>query len=60
MVSDPIYSDGGNYCGPRSMNEMRGAPVKVRSNRDSHDEAVGARLWSISEEMTGVRFLTAI
>ena len=51
--------DGGNYCGPRSMNEMRGAPVKVRSNRDSHDEAVAARLWSISEEITGVRFLTA-
>ena len=50
---------GGNYCGPRSMNEMRGAPVKVRSNRDSHNEAVATRLWSISEEMTGVRFFTA-
>ena len=50
---------GGNYCGPRSLREMRGAPVKVRSNRGSHDEAAATRLWSISEEMTGVRFLTA-
>ena len=51
--------EGGNYCGPRSMREMRGAPVKVCSNRHSHDEAVAARLWSISEEMTGVRLLSA-
>ncbi len=50
---------GGNYCGPRSLREMRGAPVKVRSNRGSHDEAAATRLWSMSEEMTGLRFLTA-
>jgi len=50
---------GGDYCGPRWIREMRGAPVKVRSNFASRDGAVAARLWSISEEMTGVHFLTA-
>ena len=50
--------NGGDYCGPKSMREMRGAPVKVGSNRASQDEAVAAQLWSLSEEMTGVRFLS--
>jgi len=48
---------GGDYCGPRSMGEMRGDPVKVGSSRRSRDETVGARLWAVSEELTGVRFL---
>ena len=51
--------NGGDYCGPKSMREMRGPPVKVGSNRASHDEAVAARLWSLSEELTGVRILNA-
>ena len=50
--------EGGDYCGPRSLGEMRGSPVKVGSNRRSRDQAVAARLWSLSEEMTGVRFLS--
>lgn len=49
--------NGGDYCGPKSMREMRGTPGKVGSNRASRDEAVASRLWSLSEEMTGVRFL---
>ncbi|NTV86386.1 MAG: SDR family NAD(P)-dependent oxidoreductase [Burkholderiaceae bacterium] len=48
---------GGDYCGPQSMGEMRGAPGKVGSSRRSRDEAVAARLWTVSEEMTGLRFL---
>jgi len=48
---------GGDYCGPQSMGEMRGAPVKVGSSRRSRDEAVAAKLWTVSEELTGVRFL---
>ena len=49
--------NGGDYTGPKSMGEMRGSPVKVCSSRASHDEAVAARLWSLSEELTGVQFL---
>jgi NAD(P)-dependent dehydrogenase (short-subunit alcohol dehydrogenase family) len=49
---------GGDFCGPGSMGQMRGAPVKVRSNRVSRDQDVGARLWSASEAMTGVKYLS--
>jgi NAD(P)-dependent dehydrogenase (short-subunit alcohol dehydrogenase family) len=48
---------GGDYCGPRSLGEMRGAPVKVGSNRASRNEADAKRLWEMSENMTGVRYL---
>lgn len=47
---------GGNYCGPSAMGEMRGAPVKVGSNRTSRDEALAAKLWAMSEDMTGVKY----
>lgn len=50
--------NGGDYCGPQSMREMRGSPGKVSSNRASNDEAAAARLWSVSEQMTGVRYLS--
>ncbi|MEO8385211.1 MAG: oxidoreductase [Betaproteobacteria bacterium] len=49
---------GGNYCGPRSMREMRGAPVKVDSNRRSKDAVAAAKLWTLSEGLTDVRFLS--
>ena len=47
---------GGDYCGPRSMWQMRGAPIKVGSNRRSRDEAAGAKLWQMSERLTGVEY----
>ncbi|MEI7536136.1 MAG: short-chain dehydrogenase, partial [Comamonadaceae bacterium] len=50
--------EGGDYCGPRSMRQMRGAPVKVGSNRFSKDLAAAKRLWNLSEELTGVSFLS--
>jgi NAD(P)-dependent dehydrogenase (short-subunit alcohol dehydrogenase family) len=50
--------EGGDYCGPRSMRQMRGAPVKVGSNRASNDQAAAKRLWQISEALTGVSFLS--
>ena len=49
--------EGGDYCGPQDMGEMRGAPGKVGSSRRSRDETVAAKLWAVSEELTGVRFL---
>ena len=47
---------GGDYCGPAGMGEMRGAPVKVGSSRRSRDTAVAAQWWTASEAMTGVHF----
>ncbi len=45
---------GADYYGPDGLYEMRGHPKKVESNDKSHDEAVAARLWGVSEELTGV------
>ena len=45
---------GGDFIGPTAMREMRGYPGKVMSNDKSHDEALAKRLWTISEELTGV------
>lgn len=47
---------GGDYCGPGSLGEMRGAPVKVGSNRRSRDPEAGRKLWALSEQLTGVRY----
>lgn len=48
---------GGDYCGPGGLGEMRGAPVKVGSNRRSRDPQIGQRLWQLSQELTGIRYL---
>jgi NAD(P)-dependent dehydrogenase (short-subunit alcohol dehydrogenase family) len=48
---------GGDYCGPRSLGEMRGDPVKVGSNRRSRNVEDAARLWDASQQLTGVRYL---
>jgi NAD(P)-dependent dehydrogenase (short-subunit alcohol dehydrogenase family) len=45
---------GGEYFGPRGPGELRGSPKLVRSSRLSHDAALATRLWSVSEELTGV------
>jgi NAD(P)-dependent dehydrogenase (short-subunit alcohol dehydrogenase family) len=45
---------GGDYCGPSRFIETVGPPKKVKSNGKSHDAAVAARLWTVSEQLTGV------
>jgi NAD(P)-dependent dehydrogenase (short-subunit alcohol dehydrogenase family) len=47
---------GGDYYGPDGWQELRGYPTKVRSSDSSYDPAVAAKLWTISEELTGVRY----
>ena len=47
---------GGDYFGPGGFMEMRGYPKRVKSNSASQDQAVAARLWDVSEELSGVRF----
>ena len=47
---------GGQYYGPDGVGEQRGHPKLVQSNRKSHDEDVARRLWTVSEELTGVTF----
>lgn len=47
---------GGRYYGPGGLAEQRGYPKKVHSNAKSRDEAMAARLWELSEELTGVSY----
>jgi hypothetical protein len=47
---------GGDYYGPRGLFEVRGYPTKVQSNGRSHDMAVAAKLWTVSETLTGVQY----
>ena len=47
---------GGQYFGPDGFGEQRGYPVVVSSSRASHDIAAQQRLWTVSEELTGVTF----
>ena len=47
---------GGDYYGPGKRMEMVGYPIKVQSNGRSHDAEVAAQLWTVSEDMTGVRY----
>ncbi|AHC24007.1 MULTISPECIES: SDR family NAD(P)-dependent oxidoreductase [Mycobacteriaceae] len=47
---------GGQYYGPANLAQWRGAPVVVASSDRSYDVALQQRLWTVSEELTGVGF----
>ncbi len=47
---------GADYIGPHAWGGWRGYPVKVKSNKRSYDEAIAARLWEVSENLTNTRF----
>lgn len=50
---------GGQYYGPGGRGEIRGYPTLVSSSDASHHHAVQQRLWTVSEELTGVSFPVA-
>ena len=45
----------GAYYGPDKFNETRGYPTLAKLPSQAHDPAVAARLWDVSEALTGVR-----
>lgn len=47
---------GGDYYGPDGPGETRGKPVLVAPAPSVLDEDVAARLWTVSEELTGVTY----
>jgi NAD(P)-dependent dehydrogenase (short-subunit alcohol dehydrogenase family) len=47
---------GGQYYGPGGLLEARGYPKLAESSGQSHDTAIQRRLWTISEDLTGVTF----
>ncbi|OIJ67121.1 oxidoreductase [Streptomyces mangrovisoli] len=51
---------GASYVGPDGLGEMRGAPTLVGRSAAAGDPETARRLWTVSEELTGVAFpLTA-
>lgn len=54
-ATDPTVI-GGQYYGPGNRGEVRGYPKLVTSSVESHDQATQQRLWTVSEELTGVTF----
>ncbi len=47
---------GGRFYGCDGFREMRGYPVEVRAETQAYDEAMAARLWEVSENLTGVSY----
>ncbi len=50
----------GDYYGPGGFMEIGGAPAPAKMNKLARDVETGKRLWSLTEEMTGVRFLSEL
>lgn len=53
-TSDDV--EGGDFIGPDGIGGARGHPRKVGCSEAARDEADAGRLWTVSEELTGVIF----
>jgi NAD(P)-dependent dehydrogenase (short-subunit alcohol dehydrogenase family) len=47
---------GGQYYGPAGIFGTRGYPKLAKSSGQSRDTAIQRRLWTVSEELTGITF----
>ncbi len=54
-ATDPAAA-GAEYYGPEGLGGVRGHPVLAKSSKQSHDADLQRRLWTVSEELTGVVF----
>jgi NAD(P)-dependent dehydrogenase (short-subunit alcohol dehydrogenase family) len=54
-ATDP-GAQGGQYYGPDGLGEVKGSPKVVASSAQSHNEELQRRLWTMSEELTGVTY----
>lgn len=54
-ATDPAVL-GGQYYGPTGLGATRGHPQVNTSSPESYDVLAQQRLWSLSEELTGVKF----
>ncbi len=58
-MTDPSVR-GGDFFGPRSLFETRGAPGPAKPVARAKDERVAAQLWELSEQLTSVRYLSNV
>lgn len=56
LYAATAHDMGGGYVGPGGFRNMRGHPEPQRSSDRSYDEATAERLWSVSEELTGITY----
>ena len=49
-------AQGGHYYGPDGFREMKGYPVEVKNEAQADDPALAAKLWDLSEKLTGVHY----
>ena len=54
-ATDPDVRNA-QYYGPDGIGEQRGHPKLVESSAQSHNEEIQRRLWTVSEELTGVTY----
>ena len=52
----PRRPPAGHYYGPGGFQEFYGYPVEVKPAAQALDEAAAQRLWTISEQLTGVHY----
>jgi hypothetical protein len=45
---------GGEYFGPDGMGGGRGHPTRAQATKTARDPELAQRLWTVSEELTGV------
>ncbi len=56
MAATEPSAKSGDYFGPSGISEWRGYPRQVFSNKLSHDTAIAAKLWDLSEDLTSMKF----
>jgi NAD(P)-dependent dehydrogenase (short-subunit alcohol dehydrogenase family) len=49
-------AEGGGYYGPNGLNELKGPPAPARIVPQARDKAAAAKLWDVSQQLTGVSF----
>ncbi len=52
------HVEGGRFYGPGGFQQLRGHPVQVKCSRRARSEADASRLWTLSEDLTGVEYLS--
>lgn len=48
---------GSDYVGPDGFKQMKGYPKKVGCRRIARDQELAAKLWVLSQQLTGVKYL---
>ena len=49
-------AESGDFFGPSGFMEIKGYPKKVPPNKRSQDKGIAAKLWEVSENLTGIKY----